>query len=380
MAWRIRCPACRVRSLVCLRGARHHRTRDTRTLVCRRGGDGPGRRRARGTRGEVPDPSRRSGLPPVERRAAPDGVRQHVRAAGGRDVLRRRPRVRAARVVRQRPRVRPEPGTHPRRRRHPHELGDERRNDGDVPDGRAGRVRAQRVARVRDPVLRRRPRRAAHRGARAALVRRRRHRRVPRAQAQRDPRPRGRGPVAVQGSGDPGRRDRASRPELRAVVKLDVNGRPEEVAAEEDMPLLWVLRDKLGLTGTKYGCGIAQCGACTVHVDGQARRSCVLPVGDVHGKKVLTIEGLAQKPDGGTVSSPVRLHAVQQAWLDENVPQCGYCQAGQIMSTVALLAANPAPTDDDIDAALSANLCRCGTYPRIRRAVHRAAAALKGEP
>jgi aerobic-type carbon monoxide dehydrogenase small subunit (CoxS/CutS family) len=155
------------------------------------------------------------------------------------------------------------------------------------------------------------------------------------------------------------------------VVKLDVNGKAEELAVEEDMPLLWVLRDKLGLTGTKFGCGIAQCGACTVHVDGQARRSCVLPIGDVEGKRVLTIEGLA---------TPTQLHAVQQAWLAENVPQCGYCQAGQIMSTVALLAANPAPSDEDIDAALSANLCRCGTYPRIRRAVHRAAGALKKGP
>lgn len=154
------------------------------------------------------------------------------------------------------------------------------------------------------------------------------------------------------------------------MVKLVVNGRPVNVDAEPDMPLLWVLRDRLGLTGTKFGCGIAQCGACTVHVDGQARRSCVLPVGDVDGKAVTTIEAL-----GAT-----GLHAVQQAWLAENVPQCGYCQAGQIMSTVALLRANPSPTDDDIDSALSANLCRCGTYPRIRRAVHRAAAALRPVP
>jgi aerobic-type carbon monoxide dehydrogenase small subunit (CoxS/CutS family) len=154
------------------------------------------------------------------------------------------------------------------------------------------------------------------------------------------------------------------------MVKLVVNGRPVEVDAEADMPLLWVLRDKLGLTGTKFGCGIAQCGACTVHVDAQARRSCVLPVGDVAGKAVMTIEALGT---GG-------LHAVQQAWLAENVPQCGYCQAGQIMTTVALLRANPDPSDDDIDSALSANLCRCGTYPRIRRAVHRAAAALRPLP
>jgi isoquinoline 1-oxidoreductase alpha subunit len=152
------------------------------------------------------------------------------------------------------------------------------------------------------------------------------------------------------------------------MVKLVVNGKPVDVAADAETPLLWVLRDKLGLTGTKFGCGIAQCGACTVHVEGQARRSCVMPVGELAGKRVLTIEGLA-KPD--------RLHAVQEAWLAENVPQCGYCQAGQIMSTVALLAANPHPTDADIDSALSANLCRCGTYPRIRRAVHRAAKALQ---
>ncbi len=152
------------------------------------------------------------------------------------------------------------------------------------------------------------------------------------------------------------------------MVKLVVNGKPVSVDADDDTPLLWVLRDKLGLTGTKFGCGVAQCGACTVHVDGQARRSCVLPVADAAGKAVATIESLGAQG----------LHAVQQAWLAENVPQCGYCQAGQIMSTVALLAANRDPSDDDIDSALSANLCRCGTYPRIRRAVHRAAAALRG--
>jgi isoquinoline 1-oxidoreductase alpha subunit len=152
------------------------------------------------------------------------------------------------------------------------------------------------------------------------------------------------------------------------MVKLVVNGKPVTVSAEPETPLLWVLRDKLGLTGTKFGCGIAQCGACTVHVDGQARRSCTMPIADMAGKSITTIEGLA---------TPAQLHAVQEAWLAENVPQCGYCQAGQIMSTVALLAANPAPTDEDIDSALSANLCRCGTYPRIRRAVHRAAKAIK---
>jgi isoquinoline 1-oxidoreductase alpha subunit len=150
------------------------------------------------------------------------------------------------------------------------------------------------------------------------------------------------------------------------MAKLIVNGKTVEVDADGDTPLLWILRDHLGLTGTKFGCGVAQCGACTVHVAGNARRSCGFPLDEAEGREVLTIEGL-----GGA-------HAVQQAWLAENVPQCGYCQAGQIMTTVALLAANPDPTDDDIDSALSANLCRCGTYPRIRRAVHRAAAAMRG--
>ena len=152
------------------------------------------------------------------------------------------------------------------------------------------------------------------------------------------------------------------------MPKLIVNGKPVTVAVDSDTPLLWVLRDKLGLTGTKFGCGIAQCGACTVHVDGHSKRSCVMPIGELDGAKITTIEGLA---------TPQQLHVVQQAWIAENVPQCGYCQAGQIMTTVALLAANPSPSDEDIDSALSANLCRCGTYPRIRRAVHRAAAALK---
>ncbi len=158
------------------------------------------------------------------------------------------------------------------------------------------------------------------------------------------------------------------------AVRFVVNGKDvsvEEGDADRDTPLLWVLRDNLGLTGTKYGCGVAQCGACTVHVDGAPRRSCGFPLAECEGAHVTTIEGVA--PSGA-------LHAVQQAWLAENVPQCGYCQAGQIMSTVALLAANPAPTDDDIDSVLSANLCRCGTYPRIRRAVHRAAELLRGKP
>lgn len=146
-------------------------------------------------------------------------------------------------------------------------------------------------------------------------------------------------------------------------MKLKVNGVERDVAAPEEMPLLWVLRDLLGLTGTKYGCGMAQCGACTVHVDGRAVRSCVLPVSAVRGRAVTTIEGL----------SAGRLHPVQRAWIEEDVVQCGYCQPGQIMAAAGLLAALPDPTDADIDAALSANLCRCGTYQRIRSAVHRAA-------
>lgn len=146
---------------------------------------------------------------------------------------------------------------------------------------------------------------------------------------------------------------------------LNVNGReariPEDRAAE---PLLWVLRDALGLTGTKFGCGQGLCGACTVHLGGEAVRSCQISVADAAGRPVITIEGLAQ---GG------RLHPVQQAWMDESVPQCGYCQAGQIMSAAALLQANPAPDDAEIDAAMQGNLCRCGTYARIRRAIRRAA-------
>ena len=146
-------------------------------------------------------------------------------------------------------------------------------------------------------------------------------------------------------------------------MKLNVNGSEREVDAPADMPLLWVLRDLMGLTGTKFGCGIAQCGACTVHIDGAPLRACVTPVSAVAGKKITTIEGLSS--DGQ--------HPVQQAWAELDVVQCGYCQSGQIMSAVALLAAIPKPTDTDIDQALSGNLCRCGTYPRIRAAVHRAA-------
>lgn len=152
-------------------------------------------------------------------------------------------------------------------------------------------------------------------------------------------------------------------------MKLVVNGKPIEVEVPADTPLLWVLREEVGLTGTKFGCGRALCGACTVHVGGQPKRSCVTAVGDVGDRPITTIEGLA---------TDHVLHPVQQAWIEENVPQCGYCQSGQIMSAVALLRARPAPTDGEIDAAMSANLCRCGTYPRIRLAIHRAAAALAG--
>jgi isoquinoline 1-oxidoreductase subunit alpha len=146
-------------------------------------------------------------------------------------------------------------------------------------------------------------------------------------------------------------------------MKLTVNGVEREVAAQPDMPLLWALRDLLGLTGTKFGCGIAQCGACTVHLDGTPRRSCVTPVSAAAGKKITTIEGLSA--DGS--------HPVQRAWTELDVVQCGYCQSGQIMSAAALLEAKSDPTDADIDAALSGNICRCGTYQRIRAAVHRAA-------
>ena len=149
---------------------------------------------------------------------------------------------------------------------------------------------------------------------------------------------------------------------------LSVNGTDHSVDLPDDVPLLWVLRDALGLTGTKYGCGVAACGACTVHIDGQAVRSCQVALADVWGA-VTTIEGLG---------NPGALHALQQAWVDHQVAQCGYCQSGQIMSAVALLANNPKPTDADIDAAMSGNLCRCGTYPRIRAAIHRAAEIAEG--
>jgi aerobic-type carbon monoxide dehydrogenase small subunit (CoxS/CutS family) len=145
-------------------------------------------------------------------------------------------------------------------------------------------------------------------------------------------------------------------------MKLSINGKTHDLKdIDPDTPLLWVLRDQLGMTGTKYGCGIAQCGACTVHVDGVAQRSCALPVSALEGLKVTTIEGL-----GGA-------HPVQEAWIEAQVPQCGYCQSGQIMSATALLAANPRPNDEEIDAAMAGNLCRCGTYPRIKAAIKRAA-------
>ena len=150
------------------------------------------------------------------------------------------------------------------------------------------------------------------------------------------------------------------------MIELNVNGTAHRVDAEPEMPLLWVIRERLGLTGTKFGCGIAQCGACTVHLDGQAIRSCVTPLAAAAGRTVTTIEGLAS--NGGP-------HPLQQAWIDEQVPQCGYCQSGQIMSASALLASNPAPNDADIDAAMRGNICRCGTYGRIRRAIKRAAPA-----
>ena len=150
-------------------------------------------------------------------------------------------------------------------------------------------------------------------------------------------------------------------------MQLNVNGRSHEVDVEPDMPLLWALRDVMGLTGTKYGCGIAQCGSCTVHLDGAAVRSCSLPVSAAAGKRVVTIEGL----------SPDSSHPVQKAWLALDVPQCGYCQSGQIMAAAALLAKNRRPSDADIDAAMT-NICRCGTYQRIRAAIHMAAGAGKG--
>ena len=154
------------------------------------------------------------------------------------------------------------------------------------------------------------------------------------------------------------------------MIRLTINGTPQDIDADTDTPLLWVLRDHLSLTGTKYGCGMALCGACTVHVDGAAVRACVLPLQAAEGKSVTTIEGLSKN----------RSHAVQRAWIEMDVPQCGYCQSGQVMSAAALLRSNPSPSDAEIDAALSGNICRCGTYVRIRSAVHRAAELIRREP
>lgn len=151
------------------------------------------------------------------------------------------------------------------------------------------------------------------------------------------------------------------------MIKLDINGKSYQVNVDPDVPLLWVIREHVKLTGTKYGCGIAQCGACTVHIDGKAERSCQTPVKDAAGKKITTIEAVGLTKAG---------KAVQEAWVAEDVPQCGYCQSGHIMSAAALLDANPKPADADIDAAMNGNLCRCGTYQRIRKAVHRAAVAM----
>jgi isoquinoline 1-oxidoreductase subunit alpha len=152
------------------------------------------------------------------------------------------------------------------------------------------------------------------------------------------------------------------------VITLIVNGKTQRVDVPPDMPLLWAIRENLALTGTKFGCGIAQCGACTVHVDGQPVRSCNTQVGAVVGKKITTIEGLSAKSD----------HPVQKAWIELDVPQCGYCQSGQIMAAAALLASKANPSDSDIDAAMAGNICRCGTYQRIRAGIHRAAQIKKG--
>jgi isoquinoline 1-oxidoreductase alpha subunit len=154
------------------------------------------------------------------------------------------------------------------------------------------------------------------------------------------------------------------------MITLNINGQAHSLDVAPDMPLLWALRDVLGMTGTKYGCGQALCGACTVHVDGVATRSCVLPVSAVAGSRITTIEGLSAKSD----------HPVQQAWVQHDVPQCGYCQSGQIMSAAALLAKNPDPSDADIDMAMAGNICRCGTYNDIRAAIHTAAKLQHKEP
>jgi aerobic-type carbon monoxide dehydrogenase small subunit (CoxS/CutS family) len=152
------------------------------------------------------------------------------------------------------------------------------------------------------------------------------------------------------------------------AIRITVNGQVRSVEVDPETPLLWVLHDMLGLTGTKYGCGVSQCGACTVHVDGTATRTCVLPVGSVADKKITTIEGLSEG----------RSHPLQKAWIAEQVPQCGYCQSGMLMTAAELLARKPDPTDADIDSAMSGHICRCGTYQRIRKAIHRAASEKGG--
>lgn len=156
------------------------------------------------------------------------------------------------------------------------------------------------------------------------------------------------------------------------MTVITVNGTEQKLQVDPSTPLLWVLREQLALTGTKFGCGIAQCGACTVHVNGSAIRSCVTPVSAVSGKKITTIEGLAPSND--------ELHPLQSAWIEEQVPQCGYCQSGQLMSAAALLATNPSPSDADINSAMSGNICRCGMYSRIRRAIKSAAAVQQFDP
>ena len=155
------------------------------------------------------------------------------------------------------------------------------------------------------------------------------------------------------------------------MPKFFVNGDPVDFRAAPDTPLLWALRDQLGLTGTKFGCGMALCGACTVHVDGQPTRSCVTPVSSIEGKRVVTIEGISNTSQGATAK------AVKAAWVDKDVVQCGYCQSGQVMSAIALLHRNKSPSDADIDAAMSGNICRCGTYQRMREAIKSAAASLR---
>lgn len=152
------------------------------------------------------------------------------------------------------------------------------------------------------------------------------------------------------------------------MITLNINGETHELDIDPTTPLLWVIREQAGLIGTKFGCGIAQCGACTVHLDGEPIRSCVTPVQSAADRQITTIEGVSSSDSG--------LHPVQQAWIDEQVPQCGYCQSGQVMSAVALLDSNPSPSDEEIDVAMSGNICRCGTYPRIRKGIKRAAQAI----